>query len=261
MTFLVSDRSAPSSNRPISSSRSNRARKAIDSSGRGAPGAGRRPSTMSNVVPGSRSLSAVAPATSSATRRLSSRPTPARRNMRSKLSPLASVATISSVGRSGAPASGSTSAVAPICRPLSAPRASGRIIWLRYSSRTASSICAGAAASSGAKLGQKASAAAVRPTKVPSPRSQRLLPISLPRSGARSSFAMRCDKRSRASVQEKAGTDTAERIWSCASAAAGWPGPPVACGRSLSSESAWDVYTSRVPSIWPPRRGSERPDP
>jgi hypothetical protein len=51
--------------------------------------------------------------------------------------------------------------------PVSAPRASGAIVWLRNSSRSASLNRAGGAASSGAKSGQKAMAALDRPMNVP----------------------------------------------------------------------------------------------
>ena len=249
MAFLVSARSAPSVKRPISSARSNRARKSSASSGRGAPGAVRRPSVIPKVVPGWISSSGTAPPTNWATLAVSSRPTPARRSMRSRLSPRASVVTSSSVGRSGAAASGAASVVAPMRRPLSAPSASGRIIWLRYSSRTASSTWTDGAASSGAKLGQKASATAVSPTNVPTPRTQRRLPISLPRSGARSSPASRTDRRSRTVVHEVAARGSSARIWSCASAAAWGPCAEDAGKACPSSVSAGDLYTCCVPSV------------
>ena len=107
-----------------------------DCSGRGAP-AGAAASVMSNVVPGSNwsagSLDHIE------TRWLSSR-TPARRSIRSRLSPFARVTTISSVGRSGAAPAAEGSG--PMRRPLAAPSASSMIICARYSSRTAASRCA-----------------------------------------------------------------------------------------------------------------------
>ena len=76
-------------------------------------------------------------------------------------------------------------------RPLSLPNASGRIIWLRNSSRAPVSIRMAGAASSGAKSGQKANAAAPSPSMVPKPRNQRALPMFSARSGAQSSAAIR----------------------------------------------------------------------
>ncbi len=112
--------------------------------------------------------------------------TPARRNMLSKLAPLPIVATRSSRGRSGALASGTTAAVAAAAWPLSAPSASGAIMWLRNSSRTSASTDMAGAASTGENPGQPASAMADRPTSVATPRSQRGEPISRPRSVASS---------------------------------------------------------------------------
>ena len=188
---------ARSSDRATASSRSKRARKRSSSRGRGLPAMVRRPSTISTCVPDSIWESGMAPPISATIRCASPAPTPERRSMRSKLSPAARVATSSRRGRSGAAAKGRTSAVAPMRWPVSAPRASGAIVWLRNSSRSASFNRAGGAASNGAKSGQKAIAALDRPMNVPTPRSQRRLPIPRPRSGARSSAESRAERRSR----------------------------------------------------------------
>ena len=174
------------SRRSRASSRSKRARSESESSGRGSPEAGRRPRTISTLVPGAISSSGIAAASMRAILPASPAPTPARCSMRAKLSPCARVATISRRGRSGADWSGITASVAAMCRPLSPPSASGMIIWLRNSSRADWSIRIGAAASTGAKSGQKSSATAARPNIVPAPRNHRTLPISCARSGARS---------------------------------------------------------------------------
>ena len=187
MIGVPSSAVSPTPGRVNSSSRSKRARKARLSSGRGSPGAGRRPSSTSICVPGVISPSATACPTSAAARSTSPDDTPARRSIETKLSPGASVTTSWICGRSGALFKGMTCAVGPMRRPESAPSASGRIIWLRNSLRTSSSCGIAGRASKGVRSGQNASASAPRPTIVPSPRNQRRLPTSSARSGARSS--------------------------------------------------------------------------
>ena len=172
--------------RSTARSRSNFARKLRSSSGRAWVAEVRRPRVRSNRVPAAISVSGTAAATIASIRAASPLPTPARWSIRPKLSPWPSVATNCRVGRSGALASGITAALAPIRRPLSPPSASGMIIWLRNSSRTAPSTRIDGAASTASKLGQNSSATADSPTIVAIPRNHRPLPISSARSGTQS---------------------------------------------------------------------------
>ena len=113
---------------------SKRARKARLSSGRATVLLGRRPSVSASAVPGAMSNGSTTAAVMPATRFASAPPTPARSSAWARPSPCPSEADRSRLGLSGVPVSVCTASVAPMCRPLSPPHASGAIDWARASS-------------------------------------------------------------------------------------------------------------------------------
>ena len=106
-------------------------------------------------------------------------------------------------GRSGVWRNGCTASVAPIRRPLSAPSASGVIIWLRTSSYCASAIVRPGSPGMGLKPGDRYSAVAHSPKQVASPRNQVGLPIRWARSGTSSTSSAHSRSRIR---QSRGGT-------------------------------------------------------
>ena len=171
--------------RSSSSARSSRARNASRSSGRGRSRLARRPNMMSSRVPGFTPSLMSAP-TSALIVATSPLLTPARDKARASVSLLPTWALSSICGRSGVWRSGCTASVAPIRRPLSAPSASGVIIWLRTSSYCASAIVRPGSPGMGLKPGDRYSAVAHSPKQVARPRNQVGLPIRWARSGTSS---------------------------------------------------------------------------
>ena len=190
---------------------------------------------MSNCVPGAICPAGITPPTNRLTAALSPALNPARASIPFKVSPWPSVATNCTRLRSGMAAARMTAAVGAIWRPLSAPSASGWIIWLRNSSRATESSGMAGGADSALASGHSASAARISPNIVARPRNQRRLPIASARSGAQSTCA-RSSASSRAiKAAGAAGAGAAGAVIGTPASAAGLACPNSGNARGLNT--------------------------